>query len=560
MRATTPPSPMQSVRKRRLRRLVGAVAAGAIATVDLIGAFIPRTVVEQGEIERAVGLSTAANARILLAVLGALSLLIVRGVRIGQRRAWAVAIGIGALSVPAHFFRDGTAASSAVCLVATALLLVDHSSYRVPGRGLTVGWLVFPVAVAVGAMVGIGMFEHAEGLPDLSIAGSAEAAARGLLFLPQRVTAVTPAADAFLDSLRVGGALIGLVVLAALFTASRPSRADRTVQKDDARFFAAHGRSSAAPLAALSGNHVVRLSDSVRVGGRLAAGAFVSIGPPVASDGDDATALAMFIAQCERWGVVPAIVDADEAVADVGTRVGFRRLKIGEEAFIDLATFSVAGKALANVRHSATRAEKDGLTVVRYGKPDRTSALDQDLVAINDAWLATKHGPELGFTLGRLDLERLDQYEMYLAIDSVGTAVAFTTWMPFAAGSGAVLDLMRRSGSAPPGVMELLISRGLTGLRDLGYTKASLGGVPLASTTEREGHIQHLMAWLYDNAGSVYEAKGLFAFKRKFDPRWEPMFLLYPDGADLGRVAVAIGRAFLPDLPPLRSRRAMADR
>jgi lysylphosphatidylglycerol synthetase-like protein (DUF2156 family) len=60
------------------------------------------------------------------------------------------------------------------------------------------------------------------------------------------------------------------------------------------------------------------------------------------------------------------------------------------------------------------------------------------------------------------------------------------------------------------------------------------------------GPLDRALGWAFERGGAVYEAKGLFAFKRKFDPRWEPMFLLYPTGTDLPRIAAAVGRAFLP--------------
>src|SRR5581483_6960522 len=124
--------------------------------------------------------------------------------------------------------------------------------------------------------------------------------------------------------------------------------------------------------------------------------------------------------------------------------------------------------------------------------------------------------------------------------------VAFVTWLSYSAGEAAVLDLMRRAEDCPPGTMELLVTRSLEDLRQRGYRSASLGGVPIASTTGRAGPIERALGWVYEHGGTIYEAKGLFAFKRKFDPRWEPIFLLFPSGGDLPRIATAVGRAFVP--------------
>ena len=57
----------------------------------------------------------------------------------------------------------------------------------------------------------------------------------------------------------------------------------------------------------------------------------------------------------------------------------------------------------------------------------------------------------------------------------------------------------------------------------------------------------------------MYDAQGLFRFKDKFDPRWEPMWLAYSRRADLPRVALAAARLFLPPhvvLKVLRARRS----
>lgn len=198
-----------------------------------------------------------------------------------------------------------------------------------------------------------------------------------------------------------------------------------------------------------------------------------------------------------------------------------------------------------------TRARKDGVIVLKYDRSSRTAGRDQQLAAISAAWLADKGGPELGFTLGRFDLDRLDDQEVFVAVVGAGgpqeRVVGFVTWLPYANGAAAVLDLMRRGEDCPPGVMETLVVDSLADFAARGRAVASLGGVPLAATSERTDRTSQLMGWLYEHGDAVYAAKGLFRFKDKFDPRWEPMFLAYPGAADAPRIGVAaLLRAFLP--------------
>jgi lysylphosphatidylglycerol synthetase-like protein (DUF2156 family) len=44
----------------------------------------------------------------------------------------------------------------------------------------------------------------------------------------------------------------------------------------------------------------------------------------------------------------------------------------------------------------------------------------------------------------------------------------------------------------------------------------------------------------------VYGFASLHRFKQKFHPRYETMYLLYRDEADLTRIGAALTRAFLP--------------
>lgn len=535
-----------SLKVVRRRRAIGAIAVVAIAVVNLVGAVLPRTTLELDQINSAVGLRAAFAARSGLALLGCVALVLARGVRSGNRSAWVLAIVVGMLSVVSQVLRDATIMSAAICVLAVVVLLVDWSSYRVPAS-LKVRRMVIPAGLAAITVATVGLVEDLNGLPELSPSGWASLVTRGVLFLPTGVQPTTAAATAYLDSLRIVGALIWISLIAAFLGFARPGRSNSRRRAESLQILNDHGKHSSVPLAALPGNDLLQIDDSTVVGGRLVLGSFVAIGGPI-SDKDEFQAMSSFVDACERWGVVPAVVDAATPTAQAADQLGLTTLKIGEEAFIDLADFSLAGKRRSNVRHSASRAERDGVSIVHYTSETRTDSIDSELRQISDAWLANKHGPELGFTLGSLDLDRIDDEEVFVALGASGSAIAFVTWLPYDRSTGAVLDLMRRSDSVPPGIMELLISRSFVELRELDYSTASLGGVPLASTSERQGKLEHAMAWMYDHGGSVYEAKSLFAFKRKFDPRWEPMYLVYPSGAGLPRLMTAIGRAFLPRL------------
>jgi phosphatidylglycerol lysyltransferase len=131
--------------------------------------------------------------------------------------------------------------------------------------------------------------------------------------------------------------------------------------------------------------------------------------------------------------------------------------------------------------------------------------------------------------------------------------------MPYRDGKAAVVDLMRRSPDAPSGTMELLFAETLEDFHGRGREEASLGGVALASTGEREGRLERSLGWVFEHGGRVYDAKGLLAFKQKFAPAWRPQYLLYPTAFDLPRIVVAVARAFREKTPAPAEGRELED-
>jgi phosphatidylglycerol lysyltransferase len=213
---------------------------------------------------------------------------------------------------------------------------------------------------------------------------------------------------------------------------------------------------------------------------------------------------------------------------------------MAEEAIVDLASFGLAGGRRAALRSMVHKASRLGLTVRRYDRAGSVEpAVDEQLEEISEEWLAEKRLGEMGFSVGRFSLESLDRVWVFACLDGE-RVTAFTTWRPYRGGRAALLDLMRKRGQAPSGTMDLLVARSLEALGAAGLEEASLANAPLANMGEPRGGLERGVALLFENLNAFYGYKNLFQFKKKFDPRWEGRYLVYPRGADLPRVAYAL--------------------
>ena len=280
--------------------------------------------------------------------------------------------------------------------------------------------------------------------------------------------------------------------------------------------------------------------------------------------------------------------------------------KIGEEALIDPQTFTLNGSAIANVRISARRAERDEVVIHWYEGVLPVEVMNQ-LEHISNAWLEHKAGQqtsEMGFSMGRLEElpNTAERAEMLASISQpsntsqivaprVVTAVAttssskpcaFVTFIPVygtlthdaattgnqsevlgtnpslqrhcvstaspsaamqGEGWGWTLDLMRRAPDAPPGVIELLLVRAIERFRLCGAQIVSLGMVAMADTRQEMAPSQRQLATFVTDRLHLLESRHtLFNFKQKFHPCWESRYVVINSTLALPKIALAVLR------------------
>lgn len=149
------------------------------------------------------------------------------------------------------------------------------------------------------------------------------------------------------------------------------------------------------------------------------------------------------------------------------------------------------------------------------------------------------------------------------AADDLRAVLHFVPW----GRDGVSLDLMRRDRAADPGMNELLIVAALRAAPGLGIRQVSLNFAMFRAALargERLGAGPVLRAWrgLLVFLSRWFQIESLYRFNAKFQPRWEPRYVVFGATRDLPRIGLAALRAegFL-SLPPLRlpGRRAAAD-
>ncbi len=272
-----------------------------------------------------------------------------------------------------------------------------------------------------------------------------------------------------------------------------------------------------------------------------------------------------FADAAHRDGLTPCLFSVTQEAADHAVELGWHAQRVAAEAVIDLAALRFRGRQWQDVRTARNQAAKQDVTCLLGPLADQPRAIQEQVREISTRWVEDKGLPELGFTLGGVEEAMHPQVRVGVGVDSHGVVHGVTSWMPIHAASGEVvgrtLDVMRRRPAGFRYAMEHLISSACLTFQSEGYRWVSLSAVPLSAPVgpgepPTRGPVDAFLDRLATNLEPYYGFRSLHAFKAKFHPRFEPLYLVFPDEAALPRIGMALSRAYLPtaglrDLPAL---------
>jgi phosphatidylglycerol lysyltransferase len=368
-----------------------------------------------------------------------------------------------------------------------------------------------------------------------------EAFRAGILIFEPQIAATTRHASMFLNSIQIGGWLARLYIVILLLRPVILRHREEAPSEQIRTIFATHGDQSLAAFSIQEDKHHLVLCDGrALIGYAVRSHVALACGDPLTSDVNFNDAVRQYILHCQKHGWTPCIYEATESRLAAYQNLHLRSLKMAEEAVLDLTEFSLAGGKRATLRAMVHKTAKLGFTLRQYVRQEEPDpAIDEQLQEISDEWLREKRLGELGFTMGSFSLENVTHIPLFLCLNGEQVE-AFCSWLPYRNGRAVVLDLMRKRQSAISGTMDFLLSQSLLSLREQGFVEASLANAPLANVEKPRGGLERGVALLFENMNGIYGYKNLFQFKKKFAPRWEGRYLIYPKGADLPKVALAL--------------------
>ena len=252
---------------------------------------------------------------------------------------------------------------------------------------------------------------------------------------------------------------------------------------------------------------------------------WIALGAPVGRRDERLELLWRFRELADAHAARPGLYNlGSEDLPDI-VELGFSIQKVGESAAVALDSFSLEGAKRGNLRRAWRKAGEAGCTFEVLRGPDVEAVLD-DLAAVSDAWLAHQSGGEKGFSMGGFSPGYLAEFPVAVARFE-GRVVAFASLWTTAARGAYSVDLMRHAEDAPKNIMDYLFVELLEWGRQQGYVAFEFGMAPLAGLEDRPlaPIMSRVGRLLFDRGEEIYNFRGLWRYKDKYDPVWQPRYI-----------------------------------
>jgi phosphatidylglycerol lysyltransferase len=225
--------------------------------------------------------------------------------------------------------------------------------------------------------------------------------------------------------------------------------------------------------------------------------------------------------------------------------LGKKSMFIGQEAVVDLESFSLEGGSRKSLRNAINKVRDRGYKSTIHKPPIKDGVL-QKVKSVSDEWLMYTGRHEIVYSQGMFVWDELKKQTLITVENTEEKVVAFLNIVPDYSPSEGTYDLMRKTSDAPNGIMDFILIELFNFLKSEKFRFVNLGFAPMSGMNDAHTFKEKSMKFAYERIRSFSQYKGLREFKDKYDPTWYNKYLIYENDYDLIQVPAVLSRVIKP--------------
>ncbi|WP_316517719.1 phosphatidylglycerol lysyltransferase domain-containing protein [Finegoldia magna] len=292
-------------------------------------------------------------------------------------------------------------------------------------------------------------------------------------------------------------------------------------------------------------SHLVYLNDknvyfdktnTVMIMYRSVQNSVIVLGDPIGKKDNFVEAINDFIIYCNEYHMNVCFYEINGENLELYCDQGFRFVKVGQDATLNLNEFSLVGKKNRTWRHVINNFDKGNY---EFKVEEATDNLLSQMKVVSDKWLGNKN--EMGFSLGFFDEDYLKRTKI-ACIYKDNELLAFANLQPFYDNKTLSIDLMRYNRSNEDGLMDFIFIKLILWGQDNNFEKFYLGMAPLSKVGDKiySKKKEKILNIVYNTQNKIYNFKGLRNYKDKFKPDWSNKYIAYTSDFNLPYILINV--------------------
>lgn len=527
-----------------------ALLTGLMGVINVLSAILPSWSSRLRLLERYSPLFVRQGGQLTVVLAGFALLLLARGLWRRKHTAWWITLFVLGISAISHLLKglDIEEAALAASLAGWLIWQRDEFHTLSDPPSIRQGYKILAAALgftlAYGALGFYLLDRHYRAQYDLP-AALRQTLVMFTQFYDPGLEPITGFGRYFADSIYIVGLVtLGYAALILLRPVLIHAPASAAEHQCAAEIVTLYGHTSLARMALFPDKAYLFTPGGSLLAYTVCRRVAVVLGDPIGPPQDLSPAIAAFQQLCARNDWIPAFYQTLPETLPSYRQAGFEAQVIGQEAVVDLHTFSLSGHAVKPLRTSANRFSREGYRFV-IQPPGLGDDLLETLREVSDEWLTLVHGSEKRFSLGWFDDDYIRSCAIAMVYSPDERLTAFASLLPEYQRNELSVDLMRRRQEVEPGTMDYLFVSLIQYAQQQGYDSFNLGLSALAGVGEQPNDpaAERVLHFIFEHVNQFYNFKGLHEFKEKFQPHWSPRYLIYPNLGALAGVWLAVVEA-----------------